>query len=185
MLRITGAELVEQARDGGYIGIPYSKLDCQGFVEQVLKDAGVRKPDGNPYNWRGSNSMWRNFISWRGTIDECVHKFGRIPQGAFLFLLKNDGDEQLKGYHDELGNASHVGLYIGDDEEYPCMDSQELKGSKRKNAGVSRCKLSVFNRVGLMSMIDYYNEPITTTVTKEEALKALETLTKFIKEVTL
>jgi hypothetical protein len=78
-----------------------------------------------------------------------------------------------------------VGLYLGDDEEYPCMDSQELKGSKRKNAGVSRCKLSVFNRVGLMSMIDYYNEPITTTVTREEALKALETLTKYIKEVTL
>lgn len=187
MLRITGVELVEQARDGGYIGIPYSKLDCQGFVEEVMKDAGVRKSDGNPYNWRGSNSMWRNYISWRGTIDECIKKFGEIPQGAFLFLLKNDGGEKERGYHDELGNASHVGLYLGDDEEYPCMDSQELKGSKRKNAGVSRCSLNVFTHVGLMSMIDYYNEPTpaSDTVTREEALKALETLTKFIKEVTI
>jgi hypothetical protein len=184
-LRATGAEVAEQASSGGYVGIPYSTLDCQGFVEQVLKDLGIRKEDGTPYNWRGSNSMWRNYITWRGTIDECVQKFGRIPQGAFLFLLKNDGGERERGYHDELGNASHVGLYIGDDAEYPCMDSQELKGSKRKNSGVSRCKLSVFNRVGLMSMIDYYNEPISTTVTREEALKALETLTKFIKEVTI
>jgi len=75
-LRISGEALVAKAVTGNYRGIPYEKLDCQGFVEEVLKDCGVRKSDGNPYNWRGSNSMWRNFIQWRGTIEECRKKFG-------------------------------------------------------------------------------------------------------------
>ena len=105
--------MAEQAITGGYVGTAYSRLDCQGFVEQVLKDLGVRKKDGSPYNWRGSNSMWRNYIGWKGTIEECKKKFGCIPQGAFLFLLKWDGKEEEKGYTDGLGNASHVGLYLG------------------------------------------------------------------------
>lgn len=174
ILKTTGKDIAEQAVTGGYVGIPYSKLDCQGFVEQVLKDLGVRKPDGSPYNWRGSNSMFRNYIGWRGTIEECRQTFGEIPVGAFLFLVKHDGGEVERGYHDDLGNASHVGLYLGTTPK-PCMDSQG-------NRGVDYCKLSVFTHVGLMEMVDYYNEPLPPdVVTKEEALKALETLTKFVK----
>ena len=174
ILRISGSDLAEQAVTGNYVGIPYAKLDCQGFVEQVLKDCGVRKPDGTPYNWRGSNSMWRNYITWKGTKEECIKKFGEIPLGAFLFLLKWDGGEQERGYHDGEGNASHVGLYTGT-SPLPCMDSQG-------NRGVDYCKLSVFTHVGLMDMVDYYNKPIPPEEhpTKEDALKALETLTKYI-----
>lgn len=174
ILRISGSDLAEQAITGNYVGIPYSKLDCQGFVEEVLKDCGVRKPDGTVYNWRGSNSMWRNYIKWKGTKEECIKKFGEIPLGAFLFLLKWDGGEVEKGYHDGEGNASHVGLYTGT-SPLPCMDSQG-------NRGVDYCKLNVFTHVGLMEMVDYYNEPIPPEEhpTKEEALKALETLTKYI-----
>lgn len=174
ILRVTGTRLVEQAITGHYEGTPYSKLDCQGFVEQVLKDTGVRKPDGTPYNWRGSNSMWRNYIKWKGTKEECVKKFGEIPLGAFLFIVKWDGGEVERGYHDGEGNASHVGLYTGT-TPLPCMDSQG-------NRGVDYCKLGIFTHVGLMDMIDYYNEPLPpeTKPTKEEALQALETLTKYI-----
>ena len=49
--KTTGAAVAEQAQTGNYIGIPYSQLDCQGFVEKVLKDLGVRKNDGSVYNW--------------------------------------------------------------------------------------------------------------------------------------
>ena len=181
ILTTTGSAVAEQAKTGGYIGIPYSRLDCQAFVEQVLRDLGVRKPDGTVYNWRGSNSMYRNFINWRGTIAECKEKYGVIPEGAFMFLVKNDGGEEEKGYHDGLGNASHVGLYVNGDV-YPCMDSQEEKGS-RPNAGVAYCKLNVFTHVGLMSMIDYDNKPEPEPVkpTKAEALAALQTLTRYIE----
>ena len=188
ILRISGTDLAEQAVTGDYVGIPYSKLDCQGFVEEVLKDCGVRKPDGTVYNWRGSNSMWRNYIKWKGTIEECLKKFGEIPLGAFLFLLKWDGGEQEKGYHDGEGNASHVGLYTGT-SPLPCMDSQG-------NRGVDYCKLNVFTHVGLMDMIDYYNEPEPPqdqtaleairvirleSSTDSEVLEALKTLTKYMK----
>lgn len=195
ILRTTGQDVAEQAITGGYLGEPYSKYDCQAFVEQVLKDLGVRKSDGSPYNWRGSNSMFRNHIRWRGTIEECRKKFGTIPQGAFLFLVKHDGGEAKKGYHDDLGNASHVGLYIGKSDS-PCMDSQPT-------GGVQCRKLSVFTHVGLMDMIDYSTSPEPTpepddtaavkavhilrseNYTDRECLEALKTLTKYMKEVKL
>ena len=190
-LRISGEALVKQAVTGGYLGTPYSRLDCQGFVEEVLKDCGVRKSDGYPYNWRGSNSMWRNFIQWRGTIEECRKKFGCIPKGAFMFLVVHDGGEVEKGYHDSLGNAKHVGLYIGNtNDEYPCMDSQG-------DRGVDFCKLNVFTHVGLMTMIDYETQPepkpqdneLVKAVrtlrnpdrSDEDCLEALKTLTKYLK----
>lgn len=174
--------MAEQARTGGYIGISYDKLDCQGFVEQVLKDLGVRKPDGTVYNWRGSNSMWRNFITWKGTIQECIKKFGKIPEGAFMFLIKNDGGEKEKGYNDDQGNASHVGLYVGDVGNYPCMDSQRDKGKYRLNPGVSYCMQTVFTHVGLMEMIDYSEQPEPQPVNpdKSDALAALEVIRKYI-----
>lgn len=189
IFRTTGADIAEQAITGGYVGTAYSRLDCQCFVEQVLKDLGVRKKDGSPYNWKGSNSMWRNYIGWKGTIEECKTKFGEIPLGAFLFLLKWDGGEVEKGYHDGLGNASHVGLYLGT-SPLPCMDSQPT-------GGVQYRKLNIFTHVGLMDMIDYYNEPEpaprseldavriirSEESTDEEVLEALKILTKYMKGV--
>lgn len=191
ILRTTGQDMAEQAVTGGYVGQPYSKWDCQAFVEQVLKDLGVRKPDGSIYNWKGSNSMFRNHIRWRGTIEECKQKFGCIPQGAFMFLVKHDGGEEERGYHDDLGNASHVGLYVGT-SPLPVMDSQPT-------GGVQYRKLSIFTHVGLMDMIDYSSSPEPAPRTEldavriirnadstdEEVLEALKTLTKYLKEVTL
>ena len=195
ILRTTGQDVAIQALTGNYIGQPYSRYDCQGFVEQVLKDLGVCKPDGTPYNWKGSNSMFRNHIRWRGTIEECKKKFGEIPQGAFVFLVKHDGEEQQKGYHDDLGNASHVGLYIGTSPN-SCMDSQPT-------GGVQMRKLSIFTHVGLMDMIDYSTSPEPPSdpdreaalkamkiwrgeySSESECLDALITLTKYIKEVIL
>ena len=177
---LPGRTIAEQAKSGDYVGIPYSQLDCQGFVEEVLKDAGIRKPNGGVYNWRGSNSMWRNYIVWRGTIDECIDKYGKIPLGAFLFRIVYDGGEKEKGYDDNLGNASHVGLYVGSEDDYPAMDSQRDKGRYRLNAGVSYCQMEVFNHVGLMCMIDYsQDKPIKPD--KIAALAALDVLREFIK----
>ena len=188
-LRISGDRVAEQAITGHYVGTPYNKLDCQGFVEQVLKDLDIRKENGSFYNWKGSNSMWRNHIKWRGSIEECKTKFGCIPNGAFLFLLKWDGGEKGRGYNDGLGNASHVGLYLGT-SPLPCMDSQSSRG-------VDYCKLNVFTHVGLMDMIDYYNDPepsVNTELdaihtirdpdsTDKDVLTALKILTKYLKGV--
>ena len=88
---ITGIQFAEQALSSQYTGIPYSKLDCQAFVEQVAKDAGIRKPDGSVYNWKGSNSMWRTITGWKGTIPEAMDRFGKIPEGSWVFIRKTDG----------------------------------------------------------------------------------------------
>lgn len=188
---LTGRNFAMQAQSDQYTGIPYSRLDCQGFVEQVLKDCGVRKADGSPYNWKGSNSMWRNALAWKGTIKECRSQFGEIPEGAWVFIVKRDGGEVDRGYHDDEGNATHVGIYCGNRSD-PVRDS--TRTSKRD--GVGYRTLDSFTHVGLPKMIDYLNIVDTedealmalkvireNTANDKDYLKALVTLTNYLKGV--
>lgn len=98
---VTGQDFASQARSGGYIGIPYETLDCQGFVEQVLKDCGIKR------NWRGSNDMWRNAVHGHVELEDV-----EPPMGAWLFTIKHDGKEDTSRYKDGV-NAAHVGIYCG------------------------------------------------------------------------
>jgi cell wall-associated NlpC family hydrolase len=85
------------------IGIPYTTLDCQAFVEFCLKKyAGISK------NWRGSNDMWRNAVNDKSA------DFGNIEPGEWVFTIKNDGKQPAR-YKDGV-NAAHVGVYIGNGE---------------------------------------------------------------------
>lgn len=128
----------------------YSQLDCQGFVEEVLKDLGIRKADGSTYNWKGSNSMYRNYYSWRGTIDECIAKFGSVPVGAFVYVWKADGADAV-GYHDGLGNCTHVGIYCGNN-----IVRDSTRSTKTKRDGVGTRTLEGFSRVTLFDNLDYF-----------------------------
>lgn len=166
---LTGTDFAMKAQSDEYTGIPYSKLDCQAFVERVLRDAGCRNTAGNAYNWRGSNSMWRNALSWKGTLAECYTKFGRIPLGAWVFIVKDDGGEKDRGYNDNAGNASHVGIYCRDDSD-PVRDSTKTKSRD----GVGYRKLDGFTHVGLCKYISYDG-----TNSEEEALKAIEILRNY------
>ena len=58
---ISAAKFAECALLPKWEKYTYDKLDCQAFVEAVLKEIGVRKPDGSVFDWRGSNSMFRNY----------------------------------------------------------------------------------------------------------------------------
>ena len=75
---VSSGHFAQVAESSKYDSWKYADHDCQDFVECVLYDSGVRKPDGSKYNWKGSNSMWRSALSWRGTIAEAVEKFGQI-----------------------------------------------------------------------------------------------------------
>jgi len=186
---ITGDFYASQAMSDRYTGVPYSKLDCQAFVEEVLKDCGVRRADGTPYNWKGSNSMWRTALSWKGTIKECRETFGEIPIGSWVFIVKHDGGEKERGYHDNEGNASHVGIYVRHNLE-------QVRDSTRTNTrnGVGYRMLDGFTHVGLPKMIDYSNIPDTESEAIDaigiirnpdssdgDVLTALQTLTKYMK----
>ena len=159
---ISGLQFAEQARSESYAGIPYSKMDCQAFVEAVARDAGIRKPDGGIYNWKGSNHMWRKIPGWKGTIQACMTEFGCIPLGAWVFIRKTDGGEKDRGYDDNLGNFVHVGIYCRDGSE-PVRDSTRYTGRD----GVGYRKLLSFTHVLLPDFIEYQNSPEPNTILQD------------------
>ena len=150
-----------------YIGTPYSKMDCQGFVERCLSDAGIRK------DLAGSNAWYRFVLKngWVGTPEECRKRFGSIPKGAFLFILKNDGGETTRGYRDGLGNESHIGLYTGrgqgalhSSSSRGCVCESTFAGKTIRNGG--------WNTVGLWKELDY-GQQINALLTGTEEVKEM------------
>lgn len=166
---VTGVQYGKQAENSKYDKIKYSQYDCQAFCELVLKDVGVRQSNGAVYNWRGSNDMWRNAVSWRGTIKEAIEKFGSVPVGSWAFMVAHDGGEVPRGYHDEMGNASHVAIVVN---SLQVRDS--TKGTGRD--GVAYRKLSDFNMVGLPKMLDFGNTKNNIIEIEAEDVKRLHSL---------
>ena len=149
---LTGIEFATDALLSKWDRYTYNVLDCQGFVEAVLKDIGVRKPDGSVYNWRGCNSMYRNYYSWRGTVEECVNKFGYVPVGAFVYIWKPTGEEDV-GYKDGLGNCTHVGIYCGNNvvarmiysySNFHWLNTLHIIGNAINSKGVINLESSAF-----------------------------------------
>lgn len=164
---ICAGDFAKKAYDYRSSGIPYSQLDCQAFVERVLSDCGER------HDWKGSNHMWRSALSWRGTLEECKKEYGVIPAGAFLFVVKNDGGERLRGYNDNDGNAAHVGIYTGLGSgamESTTGGVQECKNMK-KWTHVGLCK---YINYGMQSNCDLYNRLAAIKAQIEEAMEVVK-----------
>ena len=161
---ITGTAFAERALLPKWDKYTYAQMDCQAFVEAVIKDLGIRKPDGSVYDWRGSNSMYRNYYSWHGTIEECRKKFGKLPVGAFVYMWKREG--QPATYKDSLGNFSHVAIYCGND-----IVRDSTRSTKTGRNGVGTRTLSGFTYCSLFTAIDYsvtnsYNASIEDVMTR-------------------
>lgn len=170
----TGIQYGKKAEDPAYNSLKYSQVDCQAFCEKVLKDLGVRKSNGAVYDWRGSNDMWRNAVSWRGTVDDAIKKFGGIPVGAWAFMVSHDGGEVARGYHDDMGNAAHVAIIVNKSR---VRDS--TKGTGRD--GVAYRKLSDFNMIGLPKMLDFdYTNPNIIEIEAESIKKVKSLLDQII-----
>ena len=143
----------ENIADAGfqYLGVPYSQMDCQAFVEKCLSDCGIHK------DLRGSNAWYRECMKhgWVGSPEECVKEYGTVPTGTFLFILEHDGGEEKVGYHDGLGNASHIGIVthkgkgaLHSSQSKGCVCESEFHDKTIKNGG--------WNQVGLwLDEIDY------------------------------
>ena len=158
----TGKQYADQAKNPKYDTLKYSDVDCQAFCELVLKDLGIRKPNGGVYDWKGSNDMARNAVSWIGTKEECIKQFGGIPLGAWAFMWDNTGNEKQRGYYDGKGNYSHIGIFVGNDQ---VRDSTKIKDGKGgyKRDGVAYRSIKDFSRIGLCKLLDFgqfpeYNE---------------------------
>ena len=133
-----------------YLGRSYDEMDCQEFYERCIADAGCK------IDLKGSNAWYREFLKkgWIGTPEQCKKKFGSIPKGATLFIHAFDGGEVQRGYHDDLGNASHIGIKTGRGKgaihssySRQCVTESEFHDKTIKNGG--------WNTVGLHPMFTY------------------------------
>ena len=134
-----------------YLGVPYSQMDCQAFVEKCLADCG------NHTDLAGSNAWYRE-VYHNGAVmtpEECIKQLGKVPKGAFLFILEHDGGEPAKYKPDGLGNASHIGIVtmprgegaIHSSASRGCVAESKFAGKTIKNGG--------WNRVGLWNQVCY------------------------------
>ena len=133
-----------------YLGRAYSEMDCQEFYERCAVDAGLKK------DLKGSNAWYREFLKngWVGSPESCKTQFGSIPKGATLFIHAFDGGEEKRGYHDGLGNASHIGIKTGrgkgaihSSSTRQCVAESEFHDKTIKGGG--------WNTVGLHPWFDY------------------------------
>lgn len=107
-MEATGKAVAEQMIR--LVGTPYSRLDCQGVIEEAVKAAGGHMA------YRGSNDMARN-LAWLGTLENAKAAFdGKLPVGAGLFIHEEESESTPARYRgDGLGDFTHVGLYVGAD----------------------------------------------------------------------
>ena len=132
-----------------YLGTSYSQMDCQAFVEQCLRDCGLDR------NLAGSNAWFREVMK-NGAImtpEECVRELGKVPAGAFLFILNQDGKEPAKYRPDGLGNASHIGLCTGRGEG--AIHSSVSRGCVAESKFKGKTISGGWNRVGLWNWVSY------------------------------
>ena len=155
----TGKEYAEQAKNPKYDKLKYADCDCQAFCELVLKDLGIRTAKGTAYNWKGSNDMARHAVSWIGTREECIKKFGYIPLGAWAFIWENKtGKERERGYTDGLGNYSHVGIVVSDSIVRDSTRYKDSEGNYIRD-GIADRSINAFNRFGLCNLLDFGTLP--------------------------
>lgn len=169
-MKPTGIEFAEACiaiKDRYY---KYSEMDCQGFMERGLMKLGVND------KWRGSNHMWREALSWKGTVEECIAKYGEIPVGAWLFTVKFDGGERKRGYNDSEGNASHVGCYTG--------QGKGAVHSSISSGGTTEISFphKLWTHVGLCKCLDYNNEPADTTTQIRAGLSQIHNIVESLME---
>lgn len=129
-----------------FLGRSYKEMDCQEFIERCLAACGMK------INFRGSNAWFRE-MTWTGSPEECRKLLGSVPAGAFLFIWDQDGGETKRGYHDSLGNASHIGICTGTGKG--AIHSSETRGCVAESAFSGKSIPGGWNRVGLWKQITY------------------------------
>ena len=154
---VTGQQVAVMARSLLNSGtIPYvdggktlAGMDCQGLVRYVLEQLGVD-------HVKGTNTMWRTMLADRGTIEDGVKKYGKIPLGALIFIREYDGGEPAKYQGDGEGNVFHVYVKINDTGDDCLIHASESYGSVRLRSFADKTIPNGGpNLYGLIAGVDY------------------------------
>jgi hypothetical protein len=128
-------------------GASRKAADCQGLVEGCIKEAGGKA------DYAGSNDMLRACYKsgnlW--TLTQ-AQKLGKLKPGALVFILDNDGKEPPQYRADKLGNASHVGVYVGQSDTIWSVDASASAGKVRTRT--KRDAPYVWTHVGFLPEIE-------------------------------
>ena len=174
-MSVTGKQIADAALSSNLIGTPYSKLDCQALVEKVLHLAGL-----NIINYRGSNHMWRELVHSPFNRADTNQK---ILPGMLAFIVRYDGGEKKRGYHDNYGNATHVAI---------CLDDKTVFESTAGGVQISSNRR--FTDFARIIDVIYSDEPATepdtdpdddpgTTITSERIDKLIEIILNIADEL--
>lgn len=108
MSKPTGERCAEFAVESLSRGITYAEMDCQAYLEWVVRQAGGKM------DYSGCNAMARACHK-AGTIWTLAEakKTGKLIKGAFLFIHEDTGEPD-KYKKDGLGNYDHVAMYVGE-----------------------------------------------------------------------
>lgn len=142
--------------------IPYTELDCIGFVQKVWRDIDAVSSSDTLCSPLGTNTLWRtntnqypNLVKtfnttspdnqnpcpvlwYKDTISNCIAEYGEIPAGTLLFhKIGEDDRPEIPSYYrgDGVGNFAHVGIYIGNNQ---VMQSGGRDGTSVPGGGVHR-----------------------------------------------
>lgn len=153
---ITGQQLADAAiaklpvADKEYPFLPklqitYDQEDCQGFVKGSFKRAG--KPMSRRY--AGSNDMARNAMEKLYDLNTALKQ--NLAQPGWLAYMIEPGHNAK--YDDEMGDATHVGIYVG-------TPGAEIVNSSASKGGVIA---STFHRGHLWTHIGPAKEVLYTS----------------------
>ena len=108
MSKPTGAAVAAKAIAAVAEGHTYADMDCQALVEYCVNQCG------GSMAYAGSNVLYRNAMAYLATIENAKAE-GKLVPGAGLLIVEEVGDGTPAKYRgDGLGDATHVGLYVGE-----------------------------------------------------------------------
>ena len=122
MSKPTGKAVAAKAIAAVAEGHTYEEMDCQALVEYCVNQCGGKMA------YAGSNDMYRNAVVYLATLENAKAE-GKLVLGAGLLIVEEvSADTPAKYRGDGLGDATHVGFYVGEN----ALTDIDKNGKSRK-----------------------------------------------------
>lgn len=100
------------------IGTSYKIMDCIKLIVNGIRKADGADGESLSYTCGGTNELWRSinksgkyrYVTEIVTIDEAKNR-GMLVPGRLMVIWEPGHNAK---YNDELGDCSHIGVYVGD-----------------------------------------------------------------------